>query len=1274
MEVRMKRHTLLAACVLIAACLIVFSKTSDSASDGRHQPRTSDSVAAAKHVVVQAAGRGKPYINFDDATEIAASYTGAPAMQSRLKTNTAQPRALASGDFNEDGVPDLICGYARDGGGIITLYRGNVDSIFPNSLEAQRRKAEGAYADSAFRSPAYVFDASAACDFVGAGDFDADGHWDVVIAARGSRELWLFPGDGKGSFMPARKIALTGAVVSLITGEINRADGLTDIVVGVVAGDGAKTLVFEGPEGALKAVPEVFDLTGEPKALALGQFDEDYPMDLAVGAGSELMIIHGRDRKLSFDEDRKTNVLPARTERRTCGFEIQSIAAGDFDGTHKSRLALLATDGAIYFTNAKVGQGNGQPRGKVGISSLRIVGRWPLGTSLVCARVSTGPADDLLVLSEKEHKLEVLKSGAPGISMGSISSSAQPGELLVAESEIAGVLPMSLNGDALSDLVILQSGHGPAILKTRANATLTVTNTNDSGSGSLRQAILDANANPGADTIAFNIPGSGVHSIIPSSSLPIITDPVTIDGTTQPGFAGSPLIELNGSAVTFNVNGLSITAGSSRVRGLVVNRFSGNGIVMTLAGGNVIEGNFVGTDVTGTNARGNFFVGVVVSDTPNNLIGGTINAARNILSGNNLTYHGVSISGSGAVGNIVQGNFIGTDVTGNVALENGTDGVAILGAHGNTVGGTAAGARNIISGNRDHGIETNSPAGTGNVIQGNYIGTNATGTAAIPNRGLSAIFIRGGSHTIGGTTPPARNVISGNTGNGIDLSSALTPISNSLIQGNLIGTDATGASVLRNGSDGVFASFSSNDLVGGTVPGARNVLSGNGVGIVLIGSHSLIAGNLIGTDITGTVKLGNDVAGISINGSDITIGGTSVAARNVVSGHGFGGLGIIGTAITVQGNLIGTDITGVLPMGNSGDGIFFLGSTGNLVGGTAIGAGNVISNNTLSGIEIDGSDSVNNVIQGNRIGTDITGTRAMGNHVAGIVLSVATNNVVGGTVDGAANTIAFNGGAGGFFGDAGVTVVYGSGNAIRGNSIFANVGLGIELLAGGFDNAGVTPNDQCDLDFGANNLQNFPVLTVATSNGISATIQGTLNSTANTTFSIDLFANQACDPSGFGEGQTFIGSASVRTDGGCNASFNVTIPLPINAGRFITATATDPSGNTSEFSQCVQVQGPVFDLCLQDESNGNILFVNSTTGEYLFTNCRGLTLAGVGSLLTKGCLVTLQVNGPDRRILARIDTCLKSATASVQVLSQGTTLTILDRNTENNNCVCAGPG
>ncbi|MEK6409437.1 MAG: hypothetical protein AABN34_21140 [Acidobacteriota bacterium] len=1345
----MKRHTLLVASLLVSACLTLFGKTLGSANEGKSQQVASDPTPAAKRVVVQAAGRGNPYMNLEDGNELPASYEGAPEMQSLLKQNAAEPRALASADLDEDGVPDLICGYARAGGGIITLYRGNVDSIFQNSPEAQRRKAEGMFTDSAFLSSARVFEAPDACDFVGAGDFDADGHWDVVVTARDGQALWFLPGDGKGGFLAARRVALPGAVTSLITGEINRADGLTDIVVGVVSGDGPKALIFEGPEGALKAAPEVFSLPREPNALAIGQLDDDYPMDLAVGAGSDLLVIRGRDRRLSLDEVRQAEVPPAKVERRTIGFKIRSIAVGDFAGENETSLALLSADGTVYLTSTQTRTTNDKAKKNNKARDVQVLGQWRGAAQLVCARVSTGPADDLLLLNKERNELQVVKTGISGISSTaafSLSSAIRVAASLEVDGEPVAVLPMRLSADALSDLVILQAGHrAPAVVKTAAATTFTVINTNDSGPGSLRQAILDANANPGLDTIDFNVPGGGVHTITPGLQLPDILDPVTIDGATQPGFAGTPIIELNGNAIISAA--LVIRAGGSTVRGLAINRFF-EGILLTgIAGGNKIEGNLIGTDPSGTIAPGNLGFGVIANSS-NNTIGGTTSASRNVFSGE--SFLGVSIVDSS--GNQVQGNFIGTDITGTIRLGIASFAGVSINASNNVVGGVVAGARNIISGNGVRGVEINGLVGTssGNLIQGNFIGTDVTGTARVPEYGQEAIIIfQAANNTIGGTTVAARNIISGNSqgillgffgstisgnlvqGNfigtdvsgtssipnlngGIEIFSANNTIGGTTatagnvisgnnqngvfifgsdatgnqLQGNLIGTDASGTHALANASNGVEI-LTPNNLIGGTTAGARNVISGNRAnGIAITGNAgffgtindtgpgNMIVGNFLGTDITGSVKLGNVFSGVSMHTPNNIIGGTTAESRNIISGNSVGvtAIGSSAHGNRILGNFIGTDATGVLPLGNVGSGVQMLASN-NLIGGTEAGAGNLISSNEV-GILIAGGDaratSTSGVmVQGNLIGTDASGALPLGNTVRGVFI-LAINNLIGGLDSGAGNIIAFNKNSGiavsNFNGSA-------TGNAFRRNSIFSNDGLGIDLGPFSLLSAdGVTANDPCDSDTGPNNLQNYPALTSASSTSFNTAVQGTINSTANTTFIVEFFANTACDPSGFGEGRSFIGSTTVTTAGSCNAGFNVTLPLAVSIGQFITATATDPAGNTSEFSQCVQVQPPPFDLCLQDDSNGSILLVNSTTGEYQFTNCRGITISGVGSLTKKGCLVTLQVNGPDRRVLARIDSCSKTGTASIQVLSQGTTFSILDRNRSNNTCACAGTG
>ena len=620
-----------------------------------------------------------------------------------------------------------------------------------------------------------------------------------------------------------------------------------------------------------------------------------------------------------------------------------------------------------------------------------------------------------------------------------------------------------------------------------------VTNNNNHGTGSLRDAIVNANATVGLDTITFNIPGPGVKVINLVNVLPEITDPVVIDATTQPGYAGTPLIELNGSAIGGFFDGaISIRAGGTTVRGLAIGRFTAalTAIFIRDCNNNVIQGNHLGVDATGTVARPNPR-GILTFNSSNNLIGGTTAAARNVISGN--FSEGMEIQGSN---NVIQGNFVGTNAAGTEAIPNSTGvSISVPSSINNVIGGTAPGAGNLISGNTQRGIAANTP---GTVIQGNLIGTDVTGTKKIPNgNGIEA----GAENVlIGGLTASARNIISGNAGDGVSFGG-----DGSKVQGNYIGTDITGTLPLGNGSSGVGAG--TNALIGGTVPEARNVISANGVGITLrfasFTTPSIVQGNYIGTDVTGNRALGNTFAGIAIEGTNYLVGGVVPGAGNVISG-----------------NSIGIRI-GVL---------FSSGADGN-------------------------------TIQGNLIGLNALGTAPLPNTFRGIEVTESNGNTIGGVQSGASNKIAFNDGPG-------VLVTSGTGNSIRGNSIFSNAGLGIDLGAVTFPIGpnGVTANDPNDADSGANNLQNFPLLTSVTSVGSNTTIQGSLNSTPNTTFQIDFYTSAALDPTGNGEGAQFLNTTSVTTDGNGNATINASFPVALGTGRVVTATATDPNGNTSEFS------------------------------------------------------------------------------------------------------------
>jgi hypothetical protein len=348
-----------------------------------------------------------------------------------------------------------------------------------------------------------------------------------------------------------------------------------------------------------------------------------------------------------------------------------------------------------------------------------------------------------------------------------------------------------------------------------ANAAefFTVTNTNDSGTGSLRQAILNANTAPGADTINFNIPGTGVHTIAPTSELPTVTEAVTIDGYSQPGATPNTKavgndavlkVELSGASAPTKY-GLFITASNSIVKGLVVNRWE-RGINIdgfgTGSTGNKVTGNFVGTDASGTQKLGNRAYGVVIEDSRNNTIGGAAAAERNIVSGNSV--YGVGIYGAAATDNKVLGNYVGTDKNGTAPLGNGRSGVAI-GAPYNTIGGTQAGARNVISANGAIGIYIASPLGyaSRNKVLGNFVGTDASGKGDLGNANYGVFIEHAPYNTIGGTEAGARNVVSANGLSGV----------------TIFGANARGNGVLRNS---IFANGGPGIDLGGEGPTAND--------------------------------------------------------------------------------------------------------------------------------------------------------------------------------------------------------------------------------------------------------------------------------------------------------------------------------------------------------------------------------------------------------------------------------------------------------------------
>jgi uncharacterized repeat protein (TIGR01451 family) len=376
-----------------------------------------------------------------------------------------------------------------------------------------------------------------------------------------------------------------------------------------------------------------------------------------------------------------------------------------------------------------------------------------------------------------------------------------------------------------------------------------------------------------------------------------------------------------------------------------------------------------------------------------------------------------------------------------------------------------------------------------------------------------------------------------------------------LIDGSLSGTITTG--FVLAGSSNVIR----NLAISGFAPSG-----GSGFAITVNGAstHNVIAGNYIGTDPTGSTRVGN-YAGIVIFGPDNIVGGTSAADRNVVSGNNTHAVHLNGATSTgnvVIGNYLGTDASGTTAIANFASGVQISGgAANNTIGGTSPAEANIISGGTQTGVFVWNAGA-GNAIVGNRIGVNVSGSPLP--NLVGVSVTGTSNLAIGGSAAGAGNLIMYNTRAGVAVQDVSARVL------IRGNSIDANGVLGIDLTMDGLT-YGVTVNDPGDTDTGGgNHFQNFPVLLPVVAGGA---IAGTLNSTPTTTFEVELFSNPACDPFGYGEGRTPLGLTSVTTDAAGDGSFSFTPAAPLATGAFVTATATDPDGNTSEFSHCASVTG-----------------------------------------------------------------------------------------------------
>lgn len=367
-------------------------------------------------------------------------------------------------------------------------------------------------------------------------------------------------------------------------------------------------------------------------------------------------------------------------------------------------------------------------------------------------------------------------------------------------------------------------------------------------------------------------------------------------------------------------------------------------------------------------------------------------------------------------------------------------------------------------------------------------------------------------NTVGGVLEGQGNVFAGNE-TGLRIAAEA---SGNFVEGNRIGANRPGGTADAN-EIGVFVGGRQNFI------GGRNVVSGNErVGITIAGSGNVVSGNYIGTDPSGSVAVPNGIEGVWVAGRDNTVGGNTAAERNVISGNGLFGINVSGSGAqgnVVKGNYIGVDATGQKTLGNrNGVGVSF-GAQNNVIGGATPGEGNVISGNSV-GVLVRDADTTGNVFQGNRIGVEAVGEEALPNGTGISILGGARNNTIGGTAKGEGNVISGN--AIGVLVDGAST----TGNSIRGNSIFANSGAGIETRGGG--NGDLSP----------------PAISRP------KPVEGL----ACPGCTVDIYSDDG------DEGRVYEGSAVAGPDGAFEAGVKP-------RGPNVTATATDAGGSTSPFSQ-----------------------------------------------------------------------------------------------------------
>ncbi|OLE55152.1 MAG: hypothetical protein AUG51_04660 [Acidobacteria bacterium 13_1_20CM_3_53_8] len=925
--------------------------------------------SSVQKITVHAAGRGGKFLKLQDGRELKSRYTGNQVASDALRSGSAQARSLASADFDSDGAPDVVGGYAVNGFGVVTLRRGNPEAFAPTDDSVFARMQQGLNPDPLLPET-LSYTTPEAADFLVTGDFNRDGRSDVLLAAHGGG-LYLMAGDGAGRLTAPERIELPGQVTALAAGEFKAADGNTDVAVGIAGPSGHTLLIYDGAEGGLSGQPTSYQLPYEATAVEFGRLDSDPFMDAAVATGNEVEIVHGWGRLNRVSAE-------SRVERVSVPFNVQSLALGNFvwDRQSNTEIAAQAEGGELYlleqseinkvrFNDAELeerAQARRTPIAmkKQSVSEIESASAWTankparwsepldLETSvapapgaishrpLVVSQVSWGDTEDLLMLDSGRNSMKIVgqqtrQAGEAGVSAESITGveGLSNVSLDATNAPVAVLaLPTKLNGER--DMVLLNSGATEAsIVPITPDATVTVNSTTDAihspgcatlgtGTCSLRDAFIFANANAGT-TISINAGtyqlslsgGSGCDT--PNAGDLVVNPTTTITGagqattTIQQTLSNARVLCMNlpFGANTYTISGVTVTGGRD-TGGVGGGGFVGGALGEVL---NVTNVTFNDNRTSGTNTTSG---------------GGGLNKF-----GGNLTITGCTFTNN-------------TSSTVNQAPAGGPGG-GLGYAPGSAGSGQGGATGNLVMTNNTFTGNTAGSAASGgggadlftfNTGTGSFHITNSTFTSNQATNGSGgAIIVESLQLTLDATAANTTSLSSNTSkvnGGGIYWSGGsgiidATAGGTVTISGNTATNDSNGAGIGDNTVGGVTAK--------GTLNLADNVeIQVNGLWTNFTGSNVTFA-NLSIVDGTFTA-----------NNSTITVNSNLNVAKNTLSGGTFNGNT---STVGISGNL------------NLLNGTFNAGTTVNLTGGLNIAAGTFNAIAQTGGTFSGGSSTVN---------------------------------------------------------------------------------------------------------------------------------------------------------------------------------------------------------------------------------------------------------------------------------------------------------------------------